>query len=495
MTELKNVIYIRLLSKLFIIAIISSFITPAIGQIGSSGPNIILIMVDQMRPDHLISAKTPNLTTLAESGVRFTHAYTAAPLCQPSRTSIITGLYPSQTKIYGNQTGPLSNDLRDNTFMNYLQKAGYYTALIGKHHYIDRYATGTNMVKTDEDEIKRYGFNSVVQVADISEHMPNSNHSENIDDYIYSLRKKGLEEKYFNNIQSGIKSGVHPLSSDDTEDGFIGLSACDFIQNYNKKQPFYLNVSFISPHPPYLAPESFINTKPEDTKPTVDGVDNQSTRERRARYRDMITHVDYYIGKIINSLKEKDLYKNTVIIFTADHGDNLGDHGIWDKRYFYEQSAGVPLLITGKGIPGKDIRIGDIQSKALVSTLDIYPTIMDLAGIDISTRDLPGINLLTTIRGRSEDLRNAVYSQLGTLVMIRTARWKMVFDPEEGGTYYLFNLINDPNELNNLAGVAGYESVTTNLTSRLLSFYVELDQSIQMKEQLRLQKVRTGVSK
>ena len=493
--NLKNAKNIYLISKLFMIATLFGFVSPAIGQNGSSRPNIILIMVDQMRPDHLISAKAPNLTTLAEDGVRFIHAYTAAPLCQPSRTSIITGLYPSQTKIYGNQTGPLSDDLRDNTFMNNLQKAGYYTALIGKHHYIDRYATGTDMVKTDEDEIKRYGFNYVIQVADISEHIPNVNHTENIDDYIYYLRKKGLEDKYFKNIRAGIKSGIHPLSSDDTEDGFIGLSARDFIKNYNKKQPFYLNVSFISPHPPYLVPESFTNTKPEDTQPPVDGVDNQATRARRATYKDMITHVDYYVGKIIDALKENGLYENTVIIFTADHGDNLGDHGIWDKRYFYEQSAGVPLFITGKGIPGKDIRIGDIQSKALVSTLDIYPTIMSLAGINISDGNLPGRNLLTTIRGRAEDLREAVYSQLGTLVMIRTARWKMVFDPEEGGTYYLFNLINDPNELNNLAGVAGYESVTANLTARLLSFYVELDQSIQMKEQLRLQKVRTGVNK
>ncbi|MDA0196095.1 MAG: sulfatase-like hydrolase/transferase [Bacteroidetes bacterium] len=490
-----NVTQRRSIKRILIVAIgISIFCltTPAKGQDATAKPNIIFIMVDQMRPDHLIGPTTPNLSTLSEEGVRFIHNYTASPLCQPSRISIITGLYPSQTKIYGNQTGPLSDELRDNTFMNELQKAGYYTGFIGKHHYIDRYATGTNMIQADADEIKKYGFDYVVQVADIGEHIPNSNHSENVDDYIYYLRKKGLEKTYFDKITSGIRSGIHPLKSEDTEDGFIGLTARDFIDNYNKDAPFYLSVSFIGPHPPYVVPEEFISTKPEDTVAPIGSINNDATRLKRARYKDMISQLDFYVGKIVKSLKERGFSDNTVIIFTADHGDNLGDYGIWDKRYFYEQSAGVPLFISGKGIPGKDIRIGDIQSKALVSSLDIYPTIMNLAGVDISDRKLPGKNLLNIIKGNNEDLRGAVFSQLGTLVMIRTARWKMVFDPEEGGTYYLFNLINDPKELNNLAGVAGYEAITADLTKKLLSFYIGLDQSTQMKEQLRLQKVRVG---
>src|SRR5690606_18620795 len=122
----------------------------------------------------------------------------------PSRTSIITGLYPSQTGIYGNQTGPVSDDLRDHTFMNVLKESGYYTSFVGKHHYIDRYAMGINMVVSDKTEVEKYGFDQVVQVADIGEHMPNQDHSENIDDYIYYLREKGLEETYFDNIRDGI---------------------------------------------------------------------------------------------------------------------------------------------------------------------------------------------------------------------------------------------------------------------------------------------------
>jgi arylsulfatase A-like enzyme len=148
------------------------------------------------------------------------------------------------------------------------------------------------------------------------------------------------------------------------------------------------------------------------------------------------------------------------------------------------------MIICGKGIPGRDVRFGSIRSKALVSTLDIYPTVLSVAGIDIANLNRPGKNLIEIINDRSSAFRDAVFSELGTCVMIRTAKWKMVFDPEQGGVCYLFNLINDPKEQNNLAGVNGYESVTAELTAQLLSKYISVFQSTQGKEQIRLQKVR-----
>jgi arylsulfatase A-like enzyme len=224
-----------------------------------------------MRPDHL--NKMPELMKLANDGVLFEHAYTASPLCQPSRVALVTGLYPSQNGIYGNQTGPVSDELRDNTFMNKLRSSGYYTALIGKHHYIDRYSTGIDVVKEDADEIKRYGFDHLVQCLDVTEHIPNADKTENLDDYIYFLKKKGLLEKYFSEVQEGMRSGKHPLSPDDSEDGFIGTQSAEFIRNYNKKMPFYLNVSFIGPHPPYMVPGEF-KTSPDNTAQPLNAAPN-----------------------------------------------------------------------------------------------------------------------------------------------------------------------------------------------------------------------------
>lgn len=452
-------------------------------------PNIILIMVDQMRPDHL-GPKTPNLMKLAAQGVRFDHAYTASPVCQPSRNSIITGLYNSQTGICGNQAEPISAGLRNESFMNRLREAGYYTALIGKHHYIDRYAVGIDVVKEDAAAVKAYGFDHVIQCLDVGEHIPNEDKTENVDDYILYLRNKGLEKKYFSEVKNGMRTGKHPMNSEDSEDGFIGSEAIKFVRNYNRKQPFYLNVSFIGPHPPYMVPGEAL-TNPEDTKRPVSAPPSPETARKRAVYADMCTHIDSYIGRLVQELKTRGLYENTTIIFVADHGDNLGDYGIWDKRYFYEQSAGVPMLMAGKGVTGTNKRFEAIQSKALVSTLDIYPTILALAGMKLSPGERPGRNLLEIFNeDNPQAFRSAVFSQLGTSTMVRTASWKMVFDPEQGGVVCLFNLIRDPGELDNLAGVAGYEGITASLTSELLSYYISLHQYTQAKEQIRLQKVR-----
>jgi arylsulfatase A-like enzyme len=453
-------------------------------------PNIILIQVDQMRPDHL--SKMPELMKLANDGVIFENAYTASPLSQPSRTSIITGLYPSKTGIYGNQTGPISENLRENTFMNKLQDLGYYTALIGKHHYIDRWAVGIDVVEKDKEEIKKYGFDYVIQCLDILEHFPNQDKTENVDDYINHLIDENLYNTYVNEYDEATRHAFHPLSSRNTEDGFIGSKAEEFIFKYDNEAPFYLNVSFIGPHPPYVISEEFKKTLPEKTINPILAIPDNNLQKRRAVYVDMCRHIDSYIGKIVKALDEKKLLENTVIIFISDHGDNLGDYGIWDKRYFYEQSVGIPMVIYGSGIAGRNARFGSIRSKALVSTLDIYPTILSVAGIDISisNSNRPGRNLIEIANGVQSVFRNAVYSELGTSVMVRTAKWKMVYDPEQGGTCYLYNLISDPNEKNNLTGVAGYGNITSELTNLLLSRYITSFQSTQTKEQLRLQKVR-----
>lgn len=450
-----------------------------------SKPNIILILMDQFRPDHLNDKYTPNLFKLANEGVRFTNAYTPSPLCQPARTSIITGMYPSQTKICGNQSDPIRDGLRDDTFMKHLQNGGYHTALIGKHHYIDRWGVGLDVVEQDMEEVKKYGFDQVTQCLDIWEHV-----WYNDDDYIYYLRKKGLEKRLKDNLATGVKEGVHPLRDDDTEDGFIGNSAVNFIDAYNKKQPFYLNVSFVGPHPPYIHPgkATFL---PNTTAPPLGVANAEKTKNNRAHYANYCLHLDKYVAKIVQALKDNGLYDNTVIIFTADHGDCLGDFGIWDKRYFYEQSAGVPMLIAGKSIP-KNIRGNNARvCKALVSTLDLYPTILELAGINITKRDRQGKSLLDVIRGEESAYRRAVFSQLGTAAMIRTSKWKLVFDPEQGGICYLFNLVNDAQELINLTGVAGYEEISYKLVRHLMSFYIDLHQFTHVKEQQRLQKVRT----
>jgi choline-sulfatase len=447
-------------------------------------PNIILILTDHFRRDAL-GPFTPNLIALANQGVRFANAYCAAPLCQPARTSLITGKYPSQTGVCGNQSPPISHELRDSTLMHALQQRGYFTALIGKHHYIDRYGIGMD-VKADDDEIHRYGFDHVFQVVDDSENIHNH------DEYTRYLDEKGLYEEFkrvFKTHANACKP--HPFAEDDTADGFIGRNGVDFIVNYAQDKPFYLNLSFIGPHPPYWHPGE-VTIDSSLLQVPLGVPDDPVTRERRAHYTEKLRLIDRCVGRLVDALRRRGMLENTVICFTSDHGDMLGDFGIWDKRHFYEASVGVPLLITGPGIPAEERMNGPRISRLLASHLDLYATILGLAGDPLPfDHTRAGIDLLAALRGQTAG-HAAIFAELATCVMVRTPGWKMVFDPEQGGVVQLFNLHTDLKELMNLAGTAGYETISRQLVEMILAHRIRLTQYTQIKEEQRLQKARAS---
>ncbi len=446
-------------------------------------PNLVLILTDHFRRD-AVGASTPNLMRLAARGTRFENAYCASPLCQPSRSAIVTGLYPSQNGVSGNQSDPVQLDLRHDTFMRRLQAAGYHTALVGKHHYLDRY--GLEVDVTDDDEtIRDYGFDDVFQVVDDGEN------SHNDDMYTRFLRRQGRLEGFRKALAGRDDPFKHPFEEDDSADGFIGVHGVRFIEGYEGEGPFYLNVSFVGPHPPLWHPGE-LGHDPEAVTPPIGADDTAQARLKRAHYLDKCALIDRYVGRLVEALTARNLLDDTVIVFTSDHGDCLGDFGIWDKRYFYESSVGVPLVMSGRGVPAGERRNGPRISRALVSHLDLYPTLLELAGVVAKPeRHRAGRSILAMLRDEPGAGHEAVFAELATGAMVRTGGWKLVFDPEQGGVRQLFNLTVDPEELTNLAGVAGYESVTLELVQRLLSHRIRLTQTTQVKEEQRLQRVRT----
>lgn len=447
-------------------------------------PNIILIITDHFRKD-APGKHTPNLMNLADRGALFHNAYCASPLCQPARNSIITGLHNFQHGVCGNMNPPISEQIRNDTFMHHLQKAGYYTAMIGKHHYIDRYGIGMD-VKEDHDTVCAYGFDHVTQILDDGETRHND------DDYTAYLEEQGKLKQYRDSFTTHLSKYKHPFEEDETADGFIGKKGIEFVEQYSEDRPFYLNIGFLAPHPPLWHPgESCV--RPEDTDPPLASDDAEYAQMRRSHYAEKCAIVDRYVGKLTALLEQKDLTDNTMIIFTSDHGDNLGDYGIWDKRFFYEQSAGVPLIMAGPGIPrgARDLRRKD--AKALVSHVDLYPTILKIAGADEdSYSDKPGMDILDMLTEKKNALRTQIVSTLGTAVMIRTGNWKLVFDPEQGGVQHLYNMVSDPREQDNLAGKAGYEQAAADLIRKLLAHRIKLTQFTHDKEQQRVQRVRAG---
>lgn len=443
-------------------------------------PNIILILTDHFRPD-AVGGSTPNLRKLAGRGVQFTNSYAASPLCQPSRASIVTGLYPSQHGICGNMAEPLGEDMRRNTFMQHLQAAGYFTALVGRHHYTDHFGIVKDVLEED-GLIASYGFDHVWQVLNPCEHEYND------DRLTHLMRERGILDDYRKALKK--TGGGFPFPEEYYDDCYIGRTARDFIRDYAEDKPFYLNIGFSGPHPPLWHPGKRRHD-PAKMAPPRCGPPGKRVRRRRADYMDKCQLIDQYIGELLDALKERGMLDDTVIIFSSDHGDMLGDFGIWDKRYFYEQSVGVPLVMAGPRVPrGERDLVGKV-SKALVSGIDLYPTILTLAGADEAPlAKRPGRDLLTILREERGAARREVVAELATAVMIRTANWKLVFDAEQDGVQWLFNLAVDPGEEHNLAGVAGYEAVTGDLCQRLLAHRIRLTQYTHHKEEARLQRVR-----
>jgi len=442
-------------------------------------PNIILILTDHFRRDALRPDITPTLCGLAGGGTNFVNAYSAAPLCQPARCSIITGMHPSATGICGNQSPPINHTLRDDTFMNHLQTAGYYTAMIGKHHYIDRYGIGMD-VTADTPEIQRYGFDHVFQVNDDGENLHND------DKYTRWLADNGKLDQF--RATDAWSTSQHPFPADETADGFIGVNGIRFVKDYKEDKPFYLNLSFIGPHPPFWHPAGFDVDLDQATEP-IGVKEPGNVRERRTHYLAKCRLIDHYVAGLLQALEEREMRQNTVIIFTSDHGDCLGDFGIWDKRFFYEASVGVPLFMCGGQVESEARQNGSRISKALVSHLDLYPTVLGLAGLEAEPdRRRPGRDLLSIARGTGGGHEHVV-SELATAMMIRTGNWKLVFDPQAGGVQQLFNLVRDPDELDNLAGSAGYEAITAQLVEKLLADKIRRSQFTHVKEEQRLQRV------
>jgi arylsulfatase A-like enzyme len=447
-------------------------------------PNIVLVLTDHFRPDWL-GVHTPHLVRLAAGGVRFDGAHCAAPLCQPSRVSLVTGLLPSQHGVCGNQSAPVAQALRDESYPRLLQGAGYHTALVGKHHFVDRYGLGVDVCR-DDDEVRGYGFDTLVQVVDDGENQHND------DAYTRWLRDRGRLEEFRAAYAAGVAEGRHPFSAGETADGFIAEQALRFLREYRDDKPFYLNVGFVGPHPPYWHPGEPAAASSQMPPPRA-APDTAEVRERRAHYTEKCRLIDGHVGRILDALRERGSAEDTVFVFTSDHGDCLGDYGIWDKRHFYWPSVGVPLVMAGPGVPAGERMNGPRVSRALVSLLDLYPTLLALAGTQPDARRRRfGRDLLAMLGGARESMHDAVFAELATSAMVNDGMWKLVFDPEQGGTTHLFNLRSDPGELENLAGRAGYEAVEAALIRRILTERIRLSQSTHVKEEQRLQRVRRG---
>ena len=421
-------------------------------------PNILIVMVDQLAgtffpdgPAHFLHA--PHLKALAARSARFANNYTASPLCAPGRAAFMSGQLPSRTGVYDNAAEFASSIP---TFAHHLRGAGYHTVLSGKMHFV-----GPDQLHGFEERLT-----TDIYPADFG--------------WTPDYRKPGERiDWWYHNLGSVTGASTAEISNQmeyDDEVAFLATQKLyDFarVSDQAEHRPWCLTVSFTHPHDPYVArrqywdlyencpaldPEvGFIPADQQDPHSqrlylasdyaSFDITREQVRRSRRGYFAN-ISYIDDKVGQLLSVLERTHMLDDTVILFCSDHGDMLGERGLWFKMCFYEGSARVPLMVAGKSLPSGLI-------EAPTSNLDILPTLCDLAGIDLS--DIApwtdGQSLLPLAQGEQRTvpvlMEYAAEGSYAPLVAIRDGRFKFVhceIDPPQ-----LFDLESDPQELSNLA--------------------------------------------
>jgi len=421
-------------------------------------PNILLIFTDQQRADTIRALgnpiiRTPNLDRLCAGGVAFRRAYTPSPVCIAARCSMIYGQYPHHTGCYDN--APMPDDDRV-SFMGALTEAGYRTHGIGKCHFApDRHALR--------------GF----QTREKQEEMLNSPDE---DDYLTFLRANGFAhlcdphgvrgEMYYVPQPSQMPAKLHPTQ-------WVGDRSVAFLEDpARKKEPWFLFSSFIDPHPPFAPPapwhklyraplmplpnvpedaealQTYINRVQNRYKYRDQGIDRNLVRCTKAYYYATISFIDFQIGRILEALEKTGQTRNTLILFTSDHGEYLGDYHCFGKRGMHDAASRIPLIAS---MPGRfaENRVCDEP----VSLVDIAPTVLAAAGADIPTHALEGMDLAEVAAGASR--REMVFSQFQkagrALYMAASKRWKYFYSAPDNREF-LFDAALDPWETRNRAG-------------------------------------------
>ena len=424
-----------------------------------SKPDVLVILTDQWSPRYLSwenpQVKTPNLDRIAKEGMIFDACYTTSPVCMPARISLITGLYPHNGghSVWVNvsnyytptEAAPMFRDIR---------AAGYTTAQIGKLHWTGG-AAWKEQYKSLEEYYQALGLDVVVDVAG----PPDSPVARG--PYARHLRQKGLLDAVAKDLHDRyVKWEFEPRASvvgvEDYHDTFVAGEAVKFIDGQPKEKPLCLVASFHSPHPPLDAPGEFATmydpekltlpaNVPEVYLREGHALNHAETREALANYLGKIALVDECVGKLVEALKKRGTWDNTLVLFTADHGEMMGAHGYLTKGRFYEESVRVPMMMRWPG----QVKAG--RTSAPAQMMDVYPTIVDAIGGELT----PGrfaVSQLPVATGKRKTVRRVAISEIGTVaplrVMARDARYKWWAEEDKE---FLFDLQEDPLEMNNLA--------------------------------------------
>lgn len=445
-------------------------------------PNILFIMTDQFRFDYLGCAgadfvNTPNIDRIAKNGVRFNNCFTNAPQCVPARIGLAVGQQPCRLGAIDNEAYLPVNA---STYYKKLRDHGYRVGCVGKLDLSK--ASNYNSLNGDKPCLFSYGF---THPEECEGKMDAIKTEEPHGPYGHYLQKRRLFEEFRNDYISRMKKSIKVpayhdsvLQSEDFEDTYIGRKSCKWIREIPEDFPWHLFVSFVGPHDPFDPPREFadkyrnakmpkpvkcnIDEKPEHTKFKHMLLNDEEIANIRRQYCASIELVDYQIGLILDELEKKGVIDNTYIIFSSDHGEMLGDFDLYTKRVPYEPSIHIPLIISGPEIPK------GIVSDAMVELIDINPTICELAQIP-AQKEMDAKSFAKILFEEAYEHREDIVTRFQQYRCIRTKRYKFI--QNYGEKNELYDLENDPNELNNI--VDENKDLQKQLMIRLVERYNE----------------------
>jgi arylsulfatase A-like enzyme len=426
--------------------------------------NILLITTDEHRADCVGSGRfgtlrTPALDRLRSEGTTFASAYSNCPICMPTRFTWLYGLYASQggQRLLANALD-WPTDLR--SAAQCLRRAGYRTAMYGKLHSL--MGLFRRDIVAHKYETVARGFDDVCEVS-------GGTLSYYYDcEYSRYLESKGLLEEWRSFAGWWLHERDSPaeryepsvLSAEDHLDGFVARRAMEWLSRYDEDRPFFMHVSFCGPHFPITPSEEYFNRyRPEDV-PAPLGVDDAEEselwRKNRALYAGFVEQTDGHISRVLDVLDDRGLTEDTLVIYTADHGELIGDYGLNHKSQPYDAACRTPVILRKPGLVNRGT-----TREALVEAVDLPATILDAAGLGSDPSELlplsPGYSFLPCATGSRARHRDWIYSECGVL----PRGWRMIFDGRHklvqrgDGGVAVFDLKDDPAELRPIGAGVG----------------------------------------
>ena len=450
-----------------------------------STPNILFLMTDQQRWDAMSCSgdwvQTPNLDRIASEGIRFTNCVTTSPVCIPTRLSLATGLYPHNTHVWNNMNHQMPTGTP--TWMQAVRDAGYRTSLFGKTHLHPH----SGDLREREGLMNAYGLDDVNEIGG-----PRA--SANVLSHMTAMwEEKGLWEAYRADYRERFSTKpylVRPstLGLEDYADVYVGQQAKQYLQNYERDEPWCCWVSFGGPHEPWDTPEPYASMyDPKDMPPAVPRpfaekrprghLDKMMRRMNpafepgeigrlRANYAGNVTLIDDQIGEILDAIEARGELENTIIVHTSDHGEMNGDYGLIYKSNFLNGAVRIPLLVRTP-----DSTNAGSVCESPVEWIDIGPTLVEMVGGELEHRQF-GKSLCPVLTQPEATHRDFAISEIEGEIMLLNREWKAALNAD-GEVYLLFNVQNDPNEIQNLAGRSEVADIETALRLQILEWLVQ----------------------